>query len=77
MCLEYVRANEGGRYGRSSIQSKQEAGFQPASSVDRHYGTLWMARPCQDCACRSQEECLTLKSLGFACETTRAAGGVA
>lgn len=74
MCLEFTRANTGSRYGRNSIEAKTEAGFSPASPVDRHYGGIWMARPCPECSCASEEECLTLKSLGFACETTRAAG---
>lgn len=77
MCLQFVRANEGGRYGRPSIQPKRDAGYQPASPVDRHYGGIWMARPCPECNCGSEEECLTLQSLGFVCETTQAAGRAA
>ena len=77
MCLEYVRANIAGRYGRRSIEEKTGAGYVPASPVDTRYESLWMARPCPDCHCHSGEECLTLQSLGFVCETTRAAGRVA
>lgn len=69
MCLEITRANEGGRYGRRSIETKEEAGFVPVSPIDRHWGTLWMGRPCADCRCSDPEECVTLQDLGLYCET--------
>lgn len=69
MCVEITRANEGGRYGRRTIEAKAEAGFVPVSAVDRHYGTLWMGRPCADCRCASPEQCLTLQDLGVYCQT--------
>lgn len=74
MCLEITRANEGGRYGRRSIETKEAAGFVPVSSVDRHWGTLWMGRQCKDCLCPSKETCLTLQDLGMYCETHGVAG---
>lgn len=73
MCTEYTRANAGGRYGRRSVEAKEQAGFAPASLVDRHYGTLWMARRCPECNCTSEEECLTLQDLGRYCETAEGA----
>ena len=69
MCVEVTRANAGGRYGRRSIETKQEAGFVvPGSLLDSHYNTLWLGRPCADCRCTSPETCLTLQDLGVYCE---------
>lgn len=68
MCVEVTRANAGGRYGRPSVQARLDAGYEPVSEVDRHYGTLWMGRPCADCQCSSPETCLTLQDLGVYCE---------
>ena len=35
VCVEVIRANSGGRYGRRSIEAKGEAGYTPVSFVDR------------------------------------------
>lgn len=74
MCIQVVKANVGGRYGRPSIQAKRDDGYEPISAVRDPYGDQYMARACADCQCASPETCLTLQDLGVYCESHGVAG---
>lgn len=66
-CVEVIRAQVGGRYGRRSIEKRETEGFTLlVSDVDRHYGGVWVAR---GCTAKTEEECAVLRHLGRACES--------
>ena len=68
----YQHANIGSRYGRRTIETQQSDGYFPASEPDQ-WGSVWMARRCPDCDCKTIEECKTLNELGNYCETNATA----